>query len=96
MGFLDYEGDEGGRIAMTFLPPNAVDKVIVASFGSPYFGEQYFEKAETYVNAYSMLDCSVRAFVRAACGEIPFEGKSPVELPERGRYAKMQEKANKN
>ena len=92
MGFLDYEGDEAGRIAMTFLPPGAVDKVIVASFGSPYFGEQYFEKAETYVNAYSMLDCSVRAFVRAACGEIPFVGKSPVALPERRRYADMQKK----
>jgi hypothetical protein len=39
-----------------------------------------------------MLDCSARAFVRAACGEIPFAGKSPVKLYDRDRYLKMQEK----
>ena len=56
------------------------EKTAVVSFGSPYFGEQYFERALTYVNAYSMLSCSVQAFVRAAVGEIPFTEFSPVEL----------------
>ena len=50
--------------------------------------DQYFEKAQTYVNAYSMLACSVKAFVRAACGEIEFQGKSPVEIFDRKRYVK--------
>ena len=96
VGFLDYSLDQAGRIQYAFLPPNAVDKVAVACFGSPYFADQYFEKAETYVNCYSMLDCSARAFVRAACGEIPFEGKSPVRLYDRDRYVKMQNNIKKS
>ena len=68
------------RLRTSYSQPNYVDKLAVVSFGSPYFGDQYFEKAQTYVNAYSMLECSVKAFVRAACGEIAFEGVSPVKL----------------
>ncbi len=86
VGFLDYTDGRAARIQRAFLTPNAVDQVMVASFGSPYFGDQYFEKAQTYVNAYSMLACSVKAFVRAACGEIEFQGKSPVELYNRKQY----------
>ena len=96
VGFLDYSLDQAGRIQYAFLPPNAVDKVMVACFGSPYFANQYFEKADAYVNAYSMLDCSVRAFVRAACGEIPFEGRSPVALYDPDRYVKIQNNVKKN
>ena len=62
------------------IPDHALDKVVVANFGSPYMIDQYFEKVQTCVNGYSMLACSVEAFVRAACGEIPFMGKSPVTL----------------
>ena len=80
IGFLDYTGDRAMRVRSAFKPDHAVEKVIAVSFGSPYFGDQYFEKAQTYVNAYSMLSESVRAFVRAACGEIEFKGKSPVHL----------------
>ena len=53
---------------------------MVVSFGSPYFGNQYFERALTYVNAYSMLSPSVEAFVKAAMGDIPFTDYSPVKL----------------
>ena len=80
IGFLDYTSARADKLMNAFAMPNAIDKVVVVSFGSPYFGDQYFEKAQTYVNAYSMLDCSVKAFVRAACGEIDFEGVSPVKL----------------
>lgn len=80
IGFLDYTLGRAKKIQNMFIPDNAADKVIVASFGSPYFIDQYFEKAPTYVNAYSMLECAARAFVRAACGEIDFQGVSPVEL----------------
>ena len=78
MGFLDFHSDEAGKVASSLR--HAVEKTIVVSFGSPYFGEQYFERAHTYVNAYSMLSPSVKAFVRAALGEIEFTDFSPVKL----------------
>ena len=80
IGFLDYTSKRAMRVRSAFLTPNAVDKVAVVSFGSPYYCDQYYEKAQTYVNAYSMLECSVKAFIRAACGEIEFTGRSPVKL----------------
>ncbi len=88
IGFLDYTDGRAARIHRAFLEDHAVEKVMVASFGSPYFADQYFEKAATYVNAYSMLSASVRAFVRAACGEIEFMGKSPVKLWNASQYKK--------
>ena len=78
MGFLDFHSKEANKIAKSLQ--YGTDKTIVVSFGSPYFGNQYFERALTYVNAYSMLAPSVKAFVRAAVGEIPFGSFSPVEL----------------
>lgn len=83
IGFLDYMGEQANRLRTSYSQPNYQEKLAVVSFGSPYFGDQYFEKVQTYVNAYSMLTCSVEAFVRAACGEIEFMGTSPVVLHER-------------
>ncbi len=80
MGFLDYTQSCAAMMQQIFVPDNAVDKCAFVSFGSPYFGQQYLQKAQTYVNGYSMLDCAVRGFVRVACGEAPFTGKSPVKL----------------
>lgn len=78
VGFLDFHSAEAMKIWRSL--EYGAEKTAVVSFGSPYFGEQYFERALTYVNAYSMLPCSVQAFVRAAVGEIPFTNFSPVEL----------------
>lgn len=78
IGFLDFQGDEARKILKSLQV--AVDKTVVVSFGSPYFGNQYFERAHTYVNAYSMLSPSVKAFVKAAMGEIEFGSYSPFEL----------------
>lgn len=78
VGFLDFHSKEAMKIWRSL--EYGAEKTAVVSFGSPYFGEQYFERALTYVNAYSMLPCSVQAFVRAAVGEIPFTNFSPVEL----------------
>ncbi len=80
IGFLDYTGERAWRVARVNQPPHAREKNVIVSFGSPYFGRQYFPRAKTYVNAYSMLGCSVEAFVRAACVEIPFTGTLPVAL----------------
>lgn len=78
IGFLDFHSQEAWKVASSLQYGS--EKTIVVSFGSPYFGEQYFEKALTYVNAYSMLSPSVKAFVRAATGEIEFTKFSPVKL----------------
>lgn len=78
MGFLDFMHPEAKKVANCCKW--GVEKTMVVSFGSPYFGNQYFERALTYVNAYSMLTPSVKAFVRAAIGEIEFSRFSPVEL----------------
>lgn len=80
IGFLDYTGARAWQIVHSFKAKDAVKKNVIVSFGSPYFGKQYFDKAKTYVNAYSMLSCSAEAFVKATCGEIEFKGKSPVKL----------------
>lgn len=77
-GFLDFHTEEADKL-LTSLK-YGVEKTIAVSFGSPYFGEQYFERALAYVNAYSMLSPSVKAFVCAAVGEIEFTEFSPVKL----------------
>ena len=78
IGFLDFMDKQAQKIKKAFQ--YGTKKSIVVSFGSPYFGQQYYEKVPTYVNAYSMLSPSVKAFVRAAVGEIPFSSFSPVKL----------------
>ena len=77
-GFMDFLGVEASKVAYALF--HSIPKVAIVSFGSPYFAEQYFEKAQTVVNAYTMLSPSVEAFVRAATGEIPFTDFSPVHL----------------
>ena len=78
IGFLDFHSKEAVKIFKSLQ--EGVNKSVVVSFGSPYFGGQYFERALTYVNAYSMVEASVKAFVRAAFGEIEFTSFSPVKL----------------
>lgn len=85
IGFLDYTRNQAWTLAGAFVCDNAIDKNVFVSFGSPYFGDQYVDRAQTYVNAYSMLECSVSGFVRAACGEISFQGTSPVKIRETGK-----------
>ena len=78
IGFLDFMGAEATKVWHALRAD--VQKTAVVSFGSPYFAEQYFERALTVVNAYSMLSPSVEGFVRAACGDVPFTGFSPVKV----------------
>jgi len=56
------------------------DKTIVATFGNPYIYAKYYKTIEHYVNAYDLHDEVIKAFDRALFGEIPFVGKSPIEL----------------
>ena len=82
MGFLDFMGSEAVKVQRALQAGR--DKTLIVSFGSPYFAEQYFERAKTVVNAYSMLAPSVEGFVRAAMGDVPFTCFSPVRIH---RYA---------
>jgi len=56
------------------------EKVIVVSLGSPYIGNEYFERVDTCINAYSNDKAMHEAVVRALLGDIPFNGISPVAL----------------
>lgn len=78
IGFYDFQGKEAIKIHISFH--YGAEKSAVVSFGSPYFGEIYFERADTYVNAYSPVDASVKAFVKAITGQIPFTNYSPVKI----------------
>lgn len=78
VGPIDFWEDKCWTIAKSYY--HSTQKSAYVSFGNPYFANQYFEQANTYVNAYSMLEPSVSAFVKAIFGEIPFTGYSPVDL----------------
>ncbi|WP_256010381.1 glycoside hydrolase family 3 protein [Desertivirga xinjiangensis] len=56
------------------------DKVIVVSFGSPYLLNEYFERVNTCINAYSNGPEMHNAVIRVLTGEIQAKGVSPVIL----------------
>jgi len=68
--------------ALTVWSANALprSKVISISYGDPYVHEVALPLAEVAINAYSNCAASQQALVRALTGEIPFNGKSPVNL----------------
>lgn len=79
VGPLDFWGDDHcWAIAKSYY--HSAEKTAYVSFGNPYFLNQYFERANTYVNAYSALEPTVSAFVKALFGEIEFGKYSPVQL----------------
>jgi len=59
------------------------DKVIVVSFGSPYLLNEYFERVNTCINAYSNGPEIHNAVIKVLTGEIPAKGVSPVVLERR-------------
>jgi beta-N-acetylhexosaminidase len=58
--------------------------IVNVSFGSPYIHDEA-PWALTWINAYSPDPESQRAALGALLGEIPFKGRSPVELERPGR-----------
>lgn len=56
------------------------DKVIVVSFGSPYLLNEYFERVNTCINAYSNGPEMHNAVIKVLTGEIAAKGVSPVVL----------------
>ena len=77
-GPLNFYDDE----AQTAWGVNAMpkDKIIVVSFGSPYHMNEYFERVNTCINAYSNTPAIQTALIKVLIGEIPFVGISPVKL----------------
>jgi len=71
-----------GEEAESMWSVNSLDrnKVIVISFGNPFFYNEYFEAVHVYINAYSYVPASLKATAAALYGEIPFKGQSPVNL----------------
>ena len=56
------------------------DKTIVISLGSPYLMNEYFERVNCCINAYSNNAATHEALIKALTGDIPFQGVSPVNL----------------
>lgn len=54
-------------------------KVILTSFGDPYKIRE-FPYVDTYINAYSATEDSQRAVAKVILGQIPAQGKNPVEF----------------
>ena len=77
-GPLLFWDDEAQSVwAVNAMPK---DKVIVVGMGSPHLINEYFERVDTCINAYSYDESTQSAVVRALTGEIGFRGDSPVSL----------------
>jgi lysophospholipase L1-like esterase len=77
-GPMQFWDDEAQSVWAANAMPK--EKLIVVSLGSPYMVNEYFERVNTCVNAYSNTPVMRRAVVRALLGEIPIKGVSPVRL----------------
>ena len=56
------------------------ENLIAVSFGSPYHMDEYFERVNTCINAYSNSPLMHEAVIDALKGNIKMEGISPVKL----------------
>lgn len=56
------------------------EKIIVVNFGNPYNTNEYFERVNTCINAYSISSVMQSVVIEALLGEIKMTGKSPVDL----------------
>jgi len=56
------------------------EKVIMVNFGNPYNTNEYFERVNTCINAYSNTPVMHSAVISALLGEIKMTGQSPVDL----------------
>jgi beta-N-acetylhexosaminidase len=77
-GPLQMYDDEAQSVwAVNAMPK---DKIIVVSFGSPYLINEYFERVNTCINAYSNTPIMHSAVIAALMGEVKMTGQSPVDL----------------
>jgi beta-N-acetylhexosaminidase len=83
--------------AQTVWAVNAMPKgkIIVVNLGSPYLVNEYFERANTCINAYSNTTVMHEAVVAALLGKIPFVGQTPVNLELPILVGRTEKKINK-
>lgn len=80
-GTLQLYDDEAQSVwAVNAMPK---DKIIVVNFGSPYLTNEYFERVNTCINAYSNTSIMHSAVISALMGEFKMTGQSPVNLTNR-------------
>lgn len=83
-GPLEFWDDEAQSVwAINAMPK---DKLIVISLGSPYSLNEYFERVNTCINAYSNTAVMHVALIKALTGEIKIKGSSPVNLDIQGKF----------
>ena len=77
-GPLQFYDDEAQTVwAINSMPK---EKIIVVNFGNPYNTNEYFERVNTCINAYSNTSMMHSAVISALVGEIKMVGQSPVNL----------------
>lgn len=77
-GPLQLWDDEAQSVwAVNSMPK---EKIIVVTFGSPYLVNEYFERVNTCINAYSNTAMMQEAVISALLGKIKMQGTSPVNL----------------
>ncbi len=80
MGAMSLYGEEARTYLFAFS--HGKEKSIGASFGYPYLHYDMMENADAFINTYGQSPELMKAFVEAIFGDIPFQGKAPVKLPE--------------
>ena len=70
----------GNMLSLFHSLSHGAKKSVAVSFGAPSIYYNYFENADMFVNAYSMDEGTMKAFVGGILGDFKFTGKSPVEL----------------
>ncbi|MGX5690860.1 glycoside hydrolase family 3 N-terminal domain-containing protein [Arcticibacter tournemirensis] len=90
-GPLQLSDDEAQSVwAINAMPK---EKVLVVSFGNPYLINEYFERVNTCINAYSNTPVMHKAVIKALTGMISMRGVSPVALnnvPEPGSNIRIE------
>jgi beta-N-acetylhexosaminidase len=75
-GPLEFYDDEAQSVwAVNAMPK---EKIIVINFGNPYLVNEYFERVNTCINAYSNIPVMHTAVISALLGEFEMTGQSPV------------------
>ncbi len=77
-GAPSFYGDEFWSLRHAFV--YGKEKSVGVSLGYPHIMYNFMDDAHTFVNAYNLAPETQKAFVKGIFGDIPFVGKSPVEL----------------
>ena len=84
MGMPSFYGEQMRSFFYAFTEAN--DRSIGLSIGHPCIHIDAMAGANTFINAYSPDTLTLRTFVRAIYGEIPFVGTSPFDIEPKIRY----------